>query len=63
MATLLRTTADKMQCGDYILYNAKALQVIAIDGPDHTGTYDVHAKDENGKDRFVIVQDLVTIIM
>ena len=52
-----------MQCGDYILYNGKTLQVIAIDGPDHIGTYDVHVKDQSGKDKFVIVQDLVTIIM
>lgn len=63
MATLVKVTADKMQCGDYILHNGKTLQVIAIDGPDHTGTYDVHTKDERHKDRFVIVQDLVTIIM
>lgn len=63
MATLVKVTPDKMQCGDYILYNGKTLQVIAIDGPDHTGTYDVHAKDERFKDRFVIIQDLVTIIM
>ena len=63
MATLMNVTADKMQCGDTILMNGKPLQVIAIDGPDHTNTYDVHAKDQNNKDHFVIVQDLVTIIM
>ena len=63
MATLVKTTPDKMQCGDYILHNGKTMQVIAIDGPDHTGTYDVHAKDVFNKDHFVIVQDLVTIIM
>ena len=63
MATLVKVTADKMQCGDYILHNGKTMQVIAIDGPDHTGTYDVHAKDNLHKDHFVIVQDLVTIIM
>jgi hypothetical protein len=37
--------------------------VLSIDGPDHTGVYDVHTKDEQGKDKFVIVQNLVTIIM
>jgi hypothetical protein len=37
--------------------------VQSIDGPDHTGTYDLHVKDEQGKDKFVIVQNLVTIIM
>lgn len=63
MATLVKVTPDKMQCGDYILHNGKTVQVIAIDGPDHTGTYDVHTKDELHKDQFVIVQDLVTIIM
>ena len=63
MATLVKTPAKNMQCGDYILHENKVLQVIAIDGPDHTGTYDVHAKDELQKDKFVIVQDLVTIIM
>jgi len=63
MATLVKVSADKMQCGDNILLNNKVLQVIAIDGPDYIGTYDVHAKDENYKDHFVIVQDLVTIIM
>lgn len=63
MATLVRCDASKMQCGDNILMNGKALQVVAIDGPDHIGTYDVHVKDQSGKDKFVIVQDLVTIIM
>jgi hypothetical protein len=63
MATLVKVTANKMQCGDNILLNNKVLQVIAIDGPDRHGTYDVHVKDENHKDHFVIVQDLVTIIM
>ena len=63
MATLVKVTPDKMQCGDNILLNNKVLQVIAIDGPDHQGVYDVHAKDQEYKDHFVIVQDLVTIIM
>ena len=63
MATLVKVTPDKMQCGDYILWNHKIVQVTAIDGPDHTGTYDVHVKDQQQKDQFVIVQDLVTIIM
>ena len=63
MATLVKCDASKMQCGDFILFNGKTVQVIAIDGPDHHGTYDVHIKDENNKDNFVIVQDLVTIIM
>jgi hypothetical protein len=63
MATLVKVTPNRMQCGDYILWNTKMVQVIAIDGPDHTGTYDVHIKDEQNKDHFVIVQDLVTIIM
>jgi hypothetical protein len=63
MATLSKVTPDKMQCGDNILLNNKVFQVIAIDGPDHHGTYDVHAKDQEHKDHFVIVQDLVTIIM
>ena len=63
MATLVRCEASKMQCGDNILMNGKQLQVISIDGPDRIGTYDVHVKDKNGKDKFVIVQDLVTIIM
>jgi hypothetical protein len=52
-----------MQCGDRILHNNKIMFVQNIDGPDHTGTYDVHAKDDSGQDKFVIVQDLVTIIM
>lgn len=63
MATLVVTKASNMQCGDKILQNNKVLEVQSIDGPDHTGTYDVHTKDERGRDRFVIVQDLVTIIM
>jgi len=52
-----------MQCGDKILQNNKILMVQSIDGPDHTGTYDLHVRDESGADKFVIVQDLVTIIM
>jgi hypothetical protein len=63
MATLVKVTPNRMQCGDYILWNTKPVQVIAIDGPDYTGTYDVHIKDEQNRDHFVIVQDLVTIIM
>lgn len=63
MATLLVTKASNMQCGDRILQNNKILMVQSIDGPDHIGTYDVHVKDELGQDKFVIVQDLVTIIM
>ena len=63
MATLMKVTPDKMQCGDNILINGKIYLVTAIDGPDHTGTYDVHVKDDKHRDRFVIVQDLVTIIM
>lgn len=63
MATLVRCDASKMQCGDDILLNGKVFQVIAIDGPDHIGTYDVHVRDQNNRDKFVIVQDLVTIIM
>jgi hypothetical protein len=63
MATLLVTKASNMQCGDRILHNNKIMFVQNIDGPDHTGTYDVHAKDDSGQDKFVIVQDLVTIIM
>jgi len=63
MATLVVTKASNMQCGDKIIQNNKVLEVLSIDGPDHTGVYDVHAKDEQGKDKFVIVQNLVTIIM
>lgn len=63
MATLVITKASNMQCGDKIVQNNKTFEVQSIDGPDHTGTYDVHVKDERGRDRFVIVQDLVTIIM
>lgn len=63
MATLVVTKASNMQCGDVIVQNNHHYQVQAIDGPDHTGTYDVHVKDENGKDKFVIVQNIVTIIM
>jgi hypothetical protein len=63
MATLHITKASNMQCGDKILQNNKVLEIQSIDGPDHTGTYDLHVKDENGRDRFVIVQDLVTIIV
>lgn len=63
MATLLVTKASNMQCGDRILENNKIYMVQSIDGPDHTGTYDLHVRDESGADKFVIVQDLVTIIM
>ncbi len=63
MATLVVTKASNMQCGDKIVQNNKVLEVQSIDGPDHTGTYDIHAKDEQGKDKFVIVQNIVTIIM
>ena len=63
MATLVVTKASNMQCGDTIVQNNHHYEVQAIDGPDHTGTYDVHVKDEQGKDKFVIVQNIVTIIM
>jgi hypothetical protein len=63
MATLLVTKASNLQCGDKIIHGNKVLLVQNIDGPDYTGTYDVSAKDENSKDNYVIVQDLVTIIM
>jgi hypothetical protein len=63
MATLVMTKASNLQCGDTILENNRVLNVQSIDGPDHTGTYDLHVKDEQGKDKFVIVQNLVTIIM
>jgi hypothetical protein len=63
MATLVVTKASNMQCGDVIVQDGHHYQVQSIDGPDHTGTYDVHAKDEQGKDKFVIVQNIVTIIM
>lgn len=63
MATLVRTEASKMQCGDRLVMNNKIYNVLYIDGPDHIGTFDVHIQDETGKDHFIIVQDLVTIIM
>lgn len=63
MATVVQTKASNMQCGDVIVQENHHYQVLSIDGPDHTGTYDVHVKDEQGKDKFVIVQNIVTIIM
>lgn len=62
--TLVKTYADKVQCGDIVvLPNHKAVTVKYIDGPDRIGTFDFHCVDETGHDQIEIVTGLVTIAL
>jgi hypothetical protein len=61
--TLVKAYADKVQPGDVVIQNNKALTVKYIDGPDRIGTFDFHCIDETGHDQIEIVTGLVTIAL
>jgi hypothetical protein len=61
MATLVRVTANQVQCGDTLYVGNKSFIVKYIDGPDRIGTYDFHVMDSVGKSHIEILEGLVTI--
>lgn len=55
--------AKHLQVGDTLVTRHQPGTVVAIDGPDHIGTYDVFVQDNLGNRHMEIVTDVVTIIM
>ena len=55
--------AKHLQVGDTLVMRHEPATVVAIDGPDRIGTYDVFVQDNSGNRHMEIVSDVVTIIM
>lgn len=55
--------AKHLQVGDTLVTRHEPAMVVAIDGPDHVGTYDVFVQDNAGNRHMEIITDVVTIIM
>jgi hypothetical protein len=55
--------AKHLQVGDTLVTRHQPATVVAIDGPDRIGTYDVFVQDNAGNRHMEIVTDVVTIIM
>jgi hypothetical protein len=63
MTALIKCQPKHLQCGDMIVLHNQLQTIVAIDGPDHIGTYDVAVVDNAGHKHMEFVYDTVTIAM
>lgn len=58
-----KCAVEKLQCGDQIIDAGGVKTVVAIDGPDRIGTYDVIVQDDHGHKNQVILNGTVTLAL
>ena len=63
MSKLFPVQPANLQVGDTLITHNASSTVIAIDGPDRIGTYDVFTIDKSGNRHIEILTDIVTIEM
>jgi len=61
MSRVVPMQAKHLQLGDTLVTRHESATVVAIDGPDRIGTYDVFVQDNQGNRHMEIVTDIVTI--
>jgi hypothetical protein len=54
-------TPDKVQYGDLVFHNGETMIVKNIEGPDHTGTYDLYLTDGN-KSVHSVISDHIALV-
>jgi len=59
--TQVKCSASQLQCGDQILVFGNVKTVVAIEGPDRIGTYDVFVQDNHGNKSQEIINGTVTL--
>ena len=59
--TTTKCAVSQLQCGDQILVQGDVKTVVAIEGPDRIGTYDIYVQDEHGNKSQAILNGTVTI--
>lgn len=59
--TAHKCSASQLQCGDQIISAGHIKTIVAIEGPDRIGTYDVYVQDEHGNKSQEIVNGTVTL--
>ena len=59
--TQKKCSASLLQCGDEIYIAGNVKTVVAIEGPDRIGTYDVYVQDDHGNKSQEIVNGTVTL--
>lgn len=59
--TLCKCKASQVQCGDQIIIRGEVKTVIAIEGPDRIGTYDVSLQDQHGNKSQEIISETITL--
>ena len=59
--TQQKCSASLLQCGDKIYISGIVKTVVAIEGPDRIGTYDVYVQDDHGNKSQAIVNGTVTL--
>lgn len=61
MMTTVKCPASQLQCGDQILLLGEVKTVVAIEGPDRIGTYDVFVQDNHGQKFQEVINGTVTL--
>lgn len=61
MTTVVKFPASRLQCGDQILVSGEVKTVVAIEGPDRIGTYDVFVQDNHGQKFQEVINGTVTL--
>lgn len=56
-----KCAVQRLQCGDQIIDAGAIKTVVAIDGPDRIGTYDVIVQDDHGNKNYVMLNGTVTL--
>jgi hypothetical protein len=59
--TTTKCAVSQLQCGDQISLQGHVKTVIAIEGPDRIGTYDIYVQDEHGNKSQEILNGTVTL--
>lgn len=63
MGKVIPIEPKNLQVGDTLITNNHQSMVVAIEGPDRIGTYDVFTVDKAGNRHIEIVTDIVKIEM
>jgi len=61
--TTVSYPASRIQCGDQIVVSGSVKTVVAIEGPDSIGTYDVFCQDDHGHKTQEIINGTVTLTL
>lgn len=59
--TLTLCDVSQIQCGDQVRIRGEIKTVVAIEGPDRIGTYEVYVQDQHGDKTQEIITGTVTL--